>query len=98
MRYIKARTMVNAKGRKYPEGLEHARAVLADRFDAETDLWIVPDDINISPNSYARPADLPMYDNPGSPLHGMRLVPVVMSGMPDCVLDETGRMVPAVEE
>jgi hypothetical protein len=36
--------------------------------------------------------DLPKDD----PLYGQRLVKVVPSGMPDCTLDEKGRLVPVV--
>ena len=65
-------------------------------------LVLVPDDEadkpvpgNLSARR-ARPIDLPVRNDlpVGHPLRGKRVLAVVPSGMPDCTIDDRGRLVP----
>lgn len=82
-----------------PEGLEQRSDVaISDPrgpVESEVQLYLVPDDEATDDDPRrARPADLPLLDAPGHPLHGLPVLPVVLSGMRDSGVDDRGRVLP----
>jgi hypothetical protein len=84
--------------RVVPEGLESIPAIQSSGTVGTDRIWLVDDDV-VPANDPRRcvPTDLPVFRRTGHPLDGKRLAPIVPSGMPDCVVDDNGTLVPAIE-